>query len=418
MASRTTARRVTKAMLARREQVLRLSGVVRQRWTAKTGFPHFGSRVPDAGRAMVVCAHDGIDYDCGVWNLWRDGATASLLTEFSQDRGATKVKYVDGWTPREESMGLAFGSCVHDVFEATYDLFQGLSHDTIMTGITTGEPIKQYIAEYDQKWRAEHPDPSTEALQQQQMVYGYAKAVLPSYFKRWIGDFTGQYTFMPNTVTHPKKFLATEGEFRVAYTYPDGLQVWLRGKRDLLFLDKAGNEWVQDTKCLSVIQDKEILRFFPIDLQQNLYILARFIENIRAGRVDDAMPAGCIKNIVRRPGHHMRKDEPLPDFFTRVAKDVSDPKQWDVKDKKGTTGWFVRYEMQMSEAELLNWVENWLDPLMMDLRLWHDGVTPNYSTERGLSTKYGPSDAFAPIVDGNFNSVYRRIKPFPELAAA
>lgn len=399
-------RPVSKSLAKRRAEVLRLDMPGRKQFTGNTGFPGFGN----AGGLVVK------GKDPGVWNLWRDGVTSTLLHQFATDRGATKIKYVDGWTAKSVPMGIAFGLCVHDVLYWMYGA--AASNRVAHVDPPGAEIVESHISKYKAIWRANNPDPDTDALQQQELVYGYANAVLPAYFQRWDGDFTGTYTKMLNTVTHPASFLSLEEEFRAPYTYPDGMVVWIRGKRDMVFLDRKGNEWIQDTKCLSIIQDKEILRFFPIDQQQNLYLYARLIENIRAGKGAEAMPSGCIKNVIRRPAHRQKQNEALPDFFKRIKADVDDIKQWDVKDNKGTTGWFVRYEMQLAELELLDWAERWLDPLMADLRMWYEGKTPNYSTEQGMTTKYGPSDAFAPVVDGNFNNVYQRGKPFPELAAA
>jgi len=412
MATRITSKRakvkLPDEVRGRRERVLRLNMLGRRRWNDTTGYPVFRT---GAGGTVVIDPQY-----VGVWSLWRDGVTSSLLESFVNDKGVTALKYVHGWTARETPMGLAWGTMMHDVLYGLYELFPGLSHDAIMAGIAEPKgPIEDELSAYDAKWRARNPDPSTEGLQTHYSCLAYARAVLPSYIKRWIGDFTGKYSFMENTAVKPASFISTEKEFRVPYVYPDGMCVWLRGKRDLVFRDKDGEEWIQDTKCLSQINDREIIRFAPIDQQQNIYMYARLIEGVRAGRGFDAMPMGNVKNIIRRPGEKRKEGEDFPAFMARVRGNVSDMSKWDVKDKKGTTGYFVRYMCQMPESELLDWAEGWLDPLMMELRMWYEGTIPNYTTQKGLSTKYGPSDMFAAIAEKNFNNLYVRDKPFPEL---
>lgn len=397
-----TQKKVSKAMLQRREEALRLT-IPRRMWTERTGFPLF--RNNEAPRSTGPGA--------GIWNFWRDGVTPSMLKAFDEDRKGAELKYVQGWTARSEGMGIAFGNCMHRCLEWVYDEFPKITEKNVFDGSVDNTTLKvacdTFVVQYKHEWAASHPDPTTETLQQQELVYGIAQATLPSYIKRWSGDFWGKYDFMPNPSSHPVTYEALEGEFKVPYVYPDGMCVWLRGKRDMKFRDSKSNKFVLDTKCLSVISDRDIINMFPVDLQQNCYLLADLIDT-------GEMALGVIKNVIRRSAHKRKKDESLPDFLKRMAEDIADAKQWDVKGPKGeTTGWFARFEMQTSETELLDWKANWLDPLMQDVRMWVEGITPNYPTEGGMAGKYGTSDVFEPIVNSNYNNLYQRSKPFPEL---
>lgn len=375
-----------------RNAALRLD-IPRKRYMASKGFPTF--RKIKGGPV-------------GVWNLFRDGVTTSFLDVWNDNKEEARLAYVEGWTPNSTPLALEYGTCMHWCLEQLYRNWSGTAPDM------AEETCHHYVEQYKQVWTSLNRDPSTEAIQQQELVYGFAEITLPNYLKRWDGDFTGKYTHMENPSTHPKKFISLEEEFSVPYVYPDGLTIDLHGKRDLVFAGKDGMERVLDSKCLSMVKDEQIMDMYPTDLQQMTYLLVRFIETGK-------MPVGSVKNIIRRPGHRRGNkrgvDEPLVDFLARIKTDVSDVRQWDQKSKD-TTGWFVRFEMTITEQELLEWKLNTFDPMMLDLRNWFEGKAPHYSVDKHAVTSYGPSRMYAPLIKKDFSRVYKRTRPFPELSFA
>lgn len=384
---------LSKAMQEQRDLALRTNVKMKQ-YTEGTGFPSWRKTG-----------------NFGVWNLWRDGVTSSFLDMFTTCREQTRLAYVEGLSGHSSPMGIEYGSCIHWILEQAYRHW-GLEHAEFGQAVST-EYVESWVKQYEKVWLTLNPDPTTDQLQQQELIYGYAESVLPAYFRRWCGDFTGEYSEMANPTSRPVEFLSLEEEFRVPYKYPDGVTVWLRGKKDIRFRDKRGKKWIMDTKCLSIIKDEEIADLFPTDLQQLIYVLADLIDT-------NEMSQGSIKNINRRPGHRRSRrggvEEPLRDFFARIKTDADDVSQWDMKDEK-TTGWFVRWEMAMLESELIAWKRDTFDPLMQDVRDWVEGKSPHYATHKNATTKYGRCSMFGPLIKNDYSRVYKRERPFPELSA-
>jgi hypothetical protein len=107
-------------------------------------------------------------------------------------------------------------------------------------------------------------------------------------------------------------------------------------------------------------------------------------------------------NIIRRPGHYRRKDETLKNYILRVKKELSKPSKWG--------HYFIRFEMEILESEVLAWRRRVLDPLLQDMRGWWEGKHSHYTNPNGLVSKYGRCAMFNKIVYGNTNGLYRRKK--------
>lgn len=358
-----------------------------KRYTARTGFPTFRKRDADYFSGV------------GVWNLFRDGVTPTFIESFITCREQTRLAYVLGWQGKSNPMSIEFGNCIHWILEEAYAAPEELPDK---------ENCDYLVQSYTEFWKENNPSPSEQAIEQQNLVYGFAAATLPAYFRRWSGDFTGTYGEMPNVTPHPRKWLALEGELDVPYVYPDGLVVRLRGKRDAVFLDKEVKRRVLDTKCLSVVNDSEMMDTFPIDFQQNYYLWCDLQEH---GNV----AGGAIKNIYRRPGQRRKVNENLHDYFARIAAEAGDPKQWDTKGKD-TVGWFVRYNLSVVESEIREWKRTRLDPIMQDIRDWVEGKRSHYPSDKFAVGKYGRCNLFGALVEKDFTNCFKRTKPFPELA--
>lgn len=383
----------------RRDEALRNS-IPRKFFTDKTGYPGFR----------------GSD-KLGVWNLYRDGCTSTFLDTFNDCYEQARLAYVEGWQSHTNPIYIEFGSCVHDILHNVYRAWWENKLDAGIFGKDDSTSLESLVIEevdrYQRKWNSLNEAPTPTQLQDMELVYGWSEAVLPAYLRRWNGDFTGKYTNLVNPSAHPTEFLSLEEEFKVPYVYPDGVTIWLRGKRDFAYRDKTKKKRILDTKCLGVIKDDEIIDMFPHDLQQMMYLLADLTET-------GEMAAGSVKNVIRRPGQRRSKkggvEEPLENFMARIKAEYDDADNWDMKDEK-TTGCFVRFEMTISEKELLDWKERTFDPMMQHLRDWVDGKTPHFARHKHAVTKYGPAGMYQPIIKGNYDLLTRRERPFPELAA-
>jgi hypothetical protein len=334
-----------------------------------------------------------------LWNFWEHGVTSSFVDRFQDCRRQTELTYVEGYTSRSISEGLEFGTLCHYILEQVYT-----DYHNITFSVPDMEDIRSYVEEYETFWRKAVPNPTEAQLAQQELCYAKAEALLPAYFARYSGDFTGKY--IPTlSVVQPKKFVALEGEFSVPYVFPDGAKTVLRGKRDMVFLDAKGGEYILDSKFLSIIEPKIIIKTMPVNFQLNLYIHARAEENKLAGR---PAPKGAMLNIARRPQTRYNPEkESLSDYAERTAEAVADPKKYPKN--------FLRIAMTVAPSETKEWKETTLDPIMDDIRGWWDGRYPHYRSPKHVAGKYGLSDMFNLLVENDPSNVYKRTKPFNEL---
>lgn len=342
-----------------------------------------------------------------LWNFYAHGVTSSLLNAFLICREQTRLAYVLGLGSRFTPLAMEFGTCCHWVLEQVY-------HEMEYRSLVDGRDMRPeaLVREYEQKWLAETPAPTQAQLENQEKIYGMAEIVLPEYFRRWDGDFTGKYSHGSET-TRPAKWLSLEEIFNVPYQYPDGLTVPIRGRRDGVFVDGRGAVWVFDTKCRSVINDEDAMDTLPFDLQQMLYLWVTCEQAKTTGlrkeigcETSKAFPSGVVMNIIRRPGQRWLKDDTLSSFLDRVRADVS-PKKYD--------HYFIRYQMSIGVEEVLLWKKTSFDPIMREIRGWWEGKVPHYMNPNGLVTKYGRCQYFLPITKGDFSGCFKREKIFPEL---
>jgi hypothetical protein len=334
--------------------------------------------------------------DQSLWEFWRDGVTSSFASAFRGCKEQTKLTYVYGRSPRSSTLAFDYGLINHYVLQHAY----GPGQESVQPGKAW---IEQALECYQGVWRNNNPGAMPWQEEQQELALGLASAVLPSYFHRWNGDFNGgKYTYGCG-VTIPAEWLATEQQFEVPFRFPDGKETVIRGRMDGVFRDVKGRIWVLDTKCLSVVKVEDILDTMQYDFQHMIYLYA-------ANWLYGEYPAGMIRNIVRRPTLYRRKNEETDAFCQRVRKDAENPKRWD--------HYFSRFMCAMTPLEIEQWQILTLNPFMLDVRLWWEGVTPHYANPDALVTKYGRCGLFNEIVKGDTTMSFRRTAPHPELEYA
>lgn len=318
------------------------------------------------------------------WSFWKDGVSSSLLSLFLTCREQFRLSVVDGWKSRTEPLYFGFGTCGHWLLERAYQVRTGKCPDKTW--------LKHRLREYEKAWTASAKQPTAKQMEQQDMIYGLHECLMPSYFKRWSGDWGGKYP-RPTKVANPKKWLALEQRFTVPFEFPDGRVVPIRGTRDGMYECGSRGMWVFDSKFRSVIIEDDILDTFPFDLQQMLYLWAAWRET---GKV----PSGAVLNVTRRPGHRLGKQELVSDFYDRVAAEVADRNRWD--------HYFMRFQLEITKGELQEWEDRTLRPLLLDLRGWWEGTVPHYLNPLNLVTKYGRCEMFLPITKDVYSQCYRR----------
>lgn len=352
-----------------------------------------------------------IDQEKSLWNLWRDGVTASFLSNWVEDREQCRIQYIDGLSSRNVPIYFEYGSCCHWILEQIYGAkntfgqeLTSLSKDQRLEFCTLC--VKEWVDRYSAKWLSEVPRPTQKQLDQQELVYGFAEVVMPSYFLRWDGDFTGHYSH-PNKTTTPAEWRSLEEEFNFPYVFPDGRSCPIRGKRDGTFYDKARRIYVFDTKCRSVHNDETSTETLPKDIQQMLYLWITH-EELRNLRDTSTWPSGTIMNVIRRPGHRRGENEALPHFLERIRKDVISIKKYDHN--------YIRNQMLMTPMEVMTWKKTQLDPIMQGVRMWWEGTFPHFLNPSVLTTKFGKNRFYAEMLGQTSAAYYKRTKVFSELS--
>jgi hypothetical protein len=326
-----------------------------------------------------------------LWDFWEDGCTQSLIRVWAQCMEQARLKYVEGWSRRGNSLPLEFGSCVHWVLSQ-------------ISGTAKKPPGKRKILNtldaYEKLWKEQAGIRTQKSDVDFERVLGLAQALLPRYVERWAGDWTGKYKPSNPTVA-PKKWLQLEGRFKVPFVLDDGAQTYLQGMFDGVFEDKKGRLWLFETKTKSVIEREIIEDTLQFDIQVLLYLWA-------LKQVYKRTPHGVLYNVIRRPGLRQGKQEKLNDFFERCRMDVEDPKR--------TDHYFIRWELEVEESEIDAFEHDYLRPILGQMRRWWDGSGPHFMNPDALMCKYGKADMYEPIVHGNFRSLKKRKVVFPELA--
>ena len=317
------------------------------------------------------------------WSFWKDGVSSSLLSLFLSCREQFRLEVVEGWRSRTEPLFFGFGTCGHWILEKAYGRLP----------IPNEKWLNSILPDYHKQWEASVKMPTAKQYEQQTRIYRMMRALMPTYFKRWAGDWSRHRYSSTTGVANPVEWVALEKRFEVPYVFPDGETVPIRGTRDGIFKDKRGKLWIIDSKFRSIIKHDDIIETMEYDLQQMLYLWAATQELIQ-------LPAGTILNVVRRPGQILGKNELEDDYYSRMREDIENPKRWD--------HYFMRFELAVVIQDIRRWQMLVLDPLMHDVRAWWEGSTSHYMNPNSLVSKYGRCPMFIPITKGNMGGCYRR----------
>lgn len=324
-----------------------------------------------------------------LWSPYQDGVSQSLVGCFRECREATRLKFVEGWTPMSNSLAIEFGSCFHWALSQAY----------AKKKLPGAAFLKTVLEDYHKVWLGTMNPPITTAQQERQaQAYELARAVLPAYLNRWEGDWTGSYK-LGNTTVKPVKWTGLEQEFRIPCELPDGRTVILRGMRDGVFECHKGKTWLLETKTKALVDEEGIADILQVNFQVWLYLYSIFLET-------HDLPKGVLYNVIRRPGLRQGVKEDTFQFMHRVQDDI----------EKRPDHYFIRWQMDVTKKELMHWVRAVLHPTLQDLCNWYDGSAPHYMNDNALMAKYGRSDMFKPIVLGRYEGLFKRQAAFNELS--
>ncbi len=307
------------------------------------------------------------------WDFWQDGISVSFLNLFLEDKEQTRLAYVEGYRSQYIKPAIEFGEICHWLLASIYK-----------TNKRPGSKrVKSLLRKYEKTWFVTHRLLSEKQRIEMNRIFAQAEIVLLKYFEYFNGEDFGRY----------KIWIDCERYFRLAYRYPDGAKTYIKGIFDGVF-EKKKKLWLLETKTKGQIDLVTIIETLKFDLQTMLYFYHLY-------KLKHQTPAGILYNIIRRPGHKFTQKDTEKSFIDRVAKDVNNP--------KNKSHYFMRPEMYMTLSEIKDWKRDQLDPIMQEVRLWIEGVSPHYIKPNALVTKWGRCDLYQLIVNDRV-ALYKRNK--------
>jgi hypothetical protein len=310
------------------------------------------------------------------FDLYEHGVTQSLIGTWLRCPTQAYLRYVEGWTSYKKSDAIFFGEICHHVLAKAY----------ATNNVITEAHVKKWLAEY--KKQINHYDAPTNIIEQNEIIFAKAEAVMSCYFVFYANDVQKEWIF-------------AEENFKIPYVFPDGKTTWLRGRIDGAFKASKGN-WLMDHKTMGRIVIEDTITLLPVDLQVNFYLYA--------GEILGLVPRGFYYNIIRNPQKkpHKSKNETLAQYVERLKKDIE--KSWEDN--------FYRIQMPITSLEIIEWKQKTLDPIMRDIRKWYDSdyKWPGYFDPTALRTHYGGLAEMAELIINNDHTYYvKREHLFAEL---
>jgi len=313
------------------------------------------------------------------YDVRRDGITFSVLDTWRECRERSRLGLA-GWTERETTFPLIFGTVIHEVLARIYGEVQAgtRSHPP------GPEEVRVLLAQVEAAWEDENPMVTADAIQHLQLTLAIAEALLPQYFAYWAADFSLAWHRL-------------EREFKLPMSV-SGVDTFLRGKIDGIFSDRPKDPpRLFETKTKSRFDPDIIGGILPFELQVNIYLLA-------LQRLYGVAPTGVRYNIIRRPQLRQKVTEPVEAFVHRIAMDIADRPDW----------YFCRLDMDVSPQDL-SLAQSEITGLIEDFVKWTAGTVPNYKNSRACENKYGTCPMLAICGRGDTSGFYKRETVFREL---
>lgn len=385
-----------------------------------------------------------------VWDLDRDGITYSMLSKFLICPERFRLASVEGWTDASLNVPIEFGNVFHLCLEK-YEEEGSISTSSIR------DVLRDYL-----KTRRKGPKFSPEQAVDLEYVLGSVEAVFPAYVAYWnenptfiikeeidVSASSGKVNRRKIKETRifdrDLIYLEQEAKFEVPHVLPSGRVVKLRGRRDGVFLHPTDNTvWLLENKTKGNIDEEGLQATLHKDAQTMLYSYtisqATFASKDKKGKTiafDKVCPSGVIYNVIRRPGLRPKKGESLPQYVQRIHDDI----------KERPRHYFMRWKVDLTEADLKFWVERTLNPVLERIVTWWESIKHNpfdpwttpapnapwegnaenedlvpnphhYERPFGIydSSQFSArGDFFEPLARNNYFGYYQRSVPFPEL---
>lgn len=324
-------------------------------------------------------------YEKGMWNLYRDGITQSMLNTFLSCPEKMRLSYCQGLeSTKSATSAMEFGNLVHDILDLVYSGFRDAGDqqsfvEDLQPNLTIA--IDEYYGIKHEELLAEGSD--VNALELNTALAGL---ILPIYFTTWKEDWS---TF---------QWVALEEVFDEVLTIEYNGKTYnirIRGKFDGV-VRINGKLWLFETKTKGRIEEDNIVDKLSLDLQVFLYFWA-------IQKKYGEYPVGVVYNILRKPQQRRKADEDIKSFATRVGIEV----------RKDPAHYFMRINGSVTQAEIREW-ELEFHQIMKQLISWFEGDF-HYKNTTHCMGSFTPC-LFLGLCGGGRHEFYRpRKKLFKEL---
>lgn len=342
-----------------------------------------------------------------------DGVTFSMISRWLVCRERFRLLVVEGLRPAPQfNHRVEYGHLWHTCEEA----LAAVTADPRKAEVNTAEEWGKHVWETPLKAHAmrlarQYP------MQAEQVDHWYqvCKAQFPLYVDYWSKH--------PDVLQRTP--LLQEQVFDVPHTLPSGRTVRLRGKWDSVDLigeGKGAGVYLQENKTKGDINPEQLKRQLAYDLQTMTYLTALHEKpscdlprtaHYRHSNGKEYPILGVRYNVCRRPlsggkgsivRHKPTKSNPAgeskEDFYARVAQYIKDEPEH----------FFMRWKVEVSQADLQKFQRECLNPLLEQLCRWwdyilaHDAVTDSYSDVWSHNTDgihfRAPYGAYNPLLEG------------------
>jgi len=255
------------------------------------------------------------------WSLYGDGKNCgisySMLSSFMDCRERFRLKAVEGLRQKGSTEALEFGSTFHTMLELN------------ALGISNYDIQRKYARKQDSLTKV-------------------AMVTYQEYMKYYAEDLKDM------------KYVESEKEFCFPFRCSLGKTVYIRGKRDQLYVDKiaGGGLRLQENKTKTQISVDQITRGLKAYLQPMIYLASVSRD------YPDKEIAGVNYNCIRRTSLKRKAKETEVAYLSRVKEDIQNRPQF----------YFQAYEIDVTRKDIQKFESEYLNGLVCQLVLWWESV--------------------------------------------
>ena len=318
---------------------------------------------------------------------WNGGVSQSMLHSFLVCRERFRIKYVLGLGPPDDfNHSIEFGNLWHACEEA----LSGHHADPWkLLDLHVSKLLKTYPMKQEDiiKW------------------YEIVKLQFPIYVEYWKQN---------DTQAKHRKPILQEGVFCEPYVLPSGRTVFLKGKWDAVDL-VGGKIYLQENKTKGTIEQDVIMRQLSFDLQTMLYLSAlqtaiNATYETPLSKLKKKALGGVRYNVIRRPlsggkgSIRQKKNQTLEEYYDELAQIITNAKGSDWGMPEGEHYFFMRWKVDVSKFDVLNFQLQFLSPILEQLCSWWNWVSKCLESGRDVWGNpihwRAPYGTYSPLYNG------------------